>query len=107
MASGDISIEPLLNLRTRGRVSGVTTNRQVTLTDGVATQITPTSGCKEMHIFNPLNVDIRYGGSGVTTSTGGKIFPQGNMAISPTNDFSFYLIQTGGSSDAIDVVEFF
>ena len=107
MAQGDISIEPLLNQRTKGRVSGITTNRQITLTDGVVITLTPTSGCKELHIFNGLDVTVRYGGSGVTTATGGKIFSQGSMAITPTNDFQLSLIQTGGSTTALDIIEFY
>ena len=102
----DISIEPLLNQRVKGRLSGNSSNRQVALNSSGAVQITPTSGCVEMHIYNNLGVSVRYGGSGVTTTSGGILFNQATLALNPTNSFSFYMIPVSSSGN-IDIVEFF
>lgn len=107
MATGDISLEPLLNQRIKGRLSGPATNRQVTINSAASVELTPTAGCKEMHIFNESGVTLRYGGSGVTTSTGGKLFNQGTMALNPTDDFSVFIIPESGGPFDLEIVEFF
>ena len=103
----NISLEPLLNQRIKGRLSGVTSNRQVTLNSAAAVRITPTSGCVEMHLFNEIGVSIRYGGSGVLVTTGGKIFTQGTLALNPTDTFEIYLIPESGGAASLEIVEFF
>lgn len=102
----DISLEPLLNSRIKGRIAGTVTNREVAVDAITAVSITPTAGCVEMHIFNALGVTVRYGGVGLTTSTGGKIFAQGTMALNPTTTFVIY-VMSESSSGNLQVVEFY
>ena len=103
-----ISIEPLLNNRMVRSPSGTTTDRQVSLTDGVAIKITPTSGATMMLLFNPSTIQYQMGGSGVTTSTGFTLFQKSTFTIlSPESDFEIYGIQNSGGDLNIDIVEFF
>jgi hypothetical protein len=106
----DISLEPLLNGRMVKGPAGPTTQRQVSLTADTPAEITPTSGCTAMHIFNNTAETIHYGGSTVSASspTGVKLFNQGTLVINaPKSNFSIYFVQTGGGAVNLDIVEFF
>ena len=100
------ALNDLLYVTKNANITGPTSNRQVTLNSAAAVEITPTAGVNEMHIFNGLSVTVRYGGSGVTTSTGGKIFPEGTFAIKVNSNTSIYLIPESGGAASIDIVEF-
>lgn len=117
----DISIEPLANRKQRlldcGKyvdqvivegAGGTVTNRQVTLADNVATSDSPSADVTEIHYSNQTGQDIRYGGSGVTASTGGMFYNGTTMAFkNPQSDLAIYFIQNSGSPVNLDVVEFY
>lgn len=91
-----------------GSVGGVTQNREVTLADDTAVKIEPTSGATEMHLINDMSTKARYGGTGVTDTSGGILFNQAILIIkNPSSDFDIYFIQKSGESKTLDVVEFF
>jgi len=90
-----------------GSVAGVTINREVTLANNTAVKIEPTSGASEMHLVNDMATNARYGGTGVTASSGGILFNQSTLIIkNPSSDFDIYFIQNSGESKTFDVVEF-
>ena len=60
----DLSLEPLLNARMVKSPAGVTTNRLVSLVNGVATAVTPTAGVSSMWIYNGTGENLRFDGSG-------------------------------------------
>jgi len=91
-----------------GSIGGNTTNRVVSLTDATAVAVTPTADTRELHIFNDTGQTLRYGGSGVTQTSGGILFNQGTIVFkNPDSDFSVWFIQSSGGAIDLDVIEFF
>lgn len=80
----------------------------MTLNNNTATKVEPTSGATEIHFVNDMSTNARYGGTGVTASSGGLFFNQSTLIIkNPSSDFDIYFIQNSGSAKTLDVVEFF
>lgn len=104
--SSENSLNDLRQLIENAQITGAASNRQVTINPAAAVEITPTAGAKELHIFNDTGVGVRYGGSGVTTSTGGKIFNNGSLALRVNSSTSLYLIPESGGDVNIEIVEF-
>jgi len=103
----DISVEALLNSRMVKSPAGTTTDRQVTLTDATVIEVTPTSGISAMHIFNNTGSTINYGGSGVTASTGVRLYNQSTLVMqNPADDFILHFFQNSGGDLTLDIVEF-
>jgi hypothetical protein len=91
--NSDISLEPLLNRKQRiigtskyadqvvvEGVGGSTTDREVLLGDNVVVSDTPTADVSEVHYVNTSGKNIRYGGSSITATTGGKPGGEGYVA---------------------------
>lgn len=104
----DKSSEQLLNISTVQSPGAPTTNRVVSLAATDSTSITPTSDCIEMHIYNDTGEILRYGGSGVDGSSGGRMVPTSTMVIkTPRPGFAIYFYNPDGSAKDLDIVEFF
>lgn len=102
----EVALNELMSLMQNIHQLGTCSNRQVTLNSAAAVEITPTAGTRVMHISNNLTVVVRYGGSGVTTSTGGKIYNGASFAFAVTSTSSIYLIPETGGAQSIDIIEF-
>lgn len=116
----NISLEPLLNRQQRvigsgyaekvvvEGVGGTTTNRVLAMSNNAATSDSPTADCVEIHYSNNTGTTVRYGGSGVTSTTGGKMQDGTTMVFkAPRSGFTIYFLQASGGSVNLDVVEFF
>ena len=115
----DISVEALLNQSSDGLDSskrlavvpvntvGAATHRSTPITaNGTAQQITLTAGMRSIEIQNTGSSVIYYGGSGVTTANGLKLFPNQTKPFNNVKDtFSIYVI-TDGTSVELRVVEY-
>jgi len=113
MANTDISIEPLLNTSTHGTGSdkrlafvpvdtvGVASHRTAITVNSTAQEITIATGKRTIEIQNSGTNIIYYGGAGVTSANGLKLFPGQTKPFSNVKDtFSIYLVcATGETSE--------
>lgn len=100
------ALNDLLDLIRRTSLIGTTSNRRVTLTNATAIEITASNNVRSMHIFNDTGVNVRYGGSSVSSSQGGMIYPGGTLPLNVNSNSSIYLRQDSGGNVDIDIVEF-
>lgn len=119
MAVDDISLEPLLNQSgigdgTSRRIGfviidavGVTSHRTAITVTSTAQEITIGVGKRTIEIFNNGTVAIYYGGSGVTSSNGIKLFPNQSKPFSNVKDsFSIYLVCAAGETAECRIIEY-
>lgn len=92
-----------------GSVGGTTTNRVVSIVNGVATDVSPTDGTvREIHIINDTGQTLRYGGSSVDGSSGGYLYDKSTMVFkNPDSDFVLYFFQNSGADKDLDIVEMY
>jgi hypothetical protein len=119
--NSDISLEPLLNRKQRiigtskyadqvvvEGVGGSTTDRVVLLGDNAVVSDTPTADVSEVHYVNTSGKNIRYGGSGVTATTGGILYNGSTLVFkSPQSNLIVNFIQNSGGPINLYVVEFY
>lgn len=119
--NSDISLEPLLNRKQR--VIGTnkyadqvvvegsgndTTNRTITLADNTVVPDSPTADATEIHYVNTSGKSIRYGGSGVTATTGGILYSGSTLVMKyPQSNLVINFIQNSGGAISLYVVEFY
>lgn len=116
---GNLSLEPLFNQSSKGDGTarklafvpidtvGVCTHRTAITVSNVAQQITPTVGKYTLEIQNIGTKTIYYGGSGVTSSNGVKLFPNQTKAFSNVKDsFSIYLVADAADTSETRIVEY-
>ena len=115
MATDDISIEPLLNRSLIGDVLGFTPANTVGQADhrtavtatSTAVEITLTVGKRTIEIQNVGSKMIYYGGSGVTSSNGIKLFPNQVKAFANVkDDFSIFLVTDGSDTSEYRMCEY-
>lgn len=112
----DISLEPLAN---RGNSDGegvkvtsiseigAMSNRDAVSVSDSAAQITIGGNKTSIEIQNTGSKIIYYGGSGVTSTTGIKLFPnQIRIFNKVKSTFNFYHICASGESSTLRVVEY-
>ncbi len=119
MSDSDISLEPLLNQSSVG--SGTNKKLGMTLIDTVAVashrtaitanntaqEITITAGNRSIEIQNVGTSVVYYGGSGVTSSNGIKLFPNQTKPFSNVKEtFSIYLATEGAETSEVRIVEY-
>jgi len=116
MATDDISLEPLLN---KGKVgnkpgfvpvdtAGAADHRDpvITVTD-TAQEITITADKRTIELQNAGSKIVYYGGSGVTSALGIKLFPQSTKIFSNVKDtFSIWLVCATGETAEVRSVEY-
>jgi len=116
MARTDKSLEPLLNAGAVGGIPGVvivndvgaTSNRATITTTQTAQEITIGTGKRTIELHNTGSNTVFYGGSGVTSSTGGQIFANDPPIIfsNVKSDFSIYLICATGLTSTVRIIEY-
>lgn len=115
----DISLEPLFNQGAQGTGAskkpgmvpidtvGVASHRAPITVNSTAQEITITPGNRTIEIFNAGTKVIYYGGVGVTSSNGIKLFPNSTKILANVkDDFSIYLVAAAGESSLTRLVEY-
>lgn len=118
MGADNISTEPLLNQSGVGSGSdrklgtvpidtvGIATHRTPIEVSSTAQEITISTGKRTLELQNAGAENMYYGGSGVTSSTGIKIFPsQGKVFANVKDNFSIYLVADGSDTPEVRIVE--
>ena len=119
MSDSDISLEPLFNQSgigdgTSRRIGfviidsvGVTSHRTAITVTSTAQEITIGTGKRTLEIQNSGTNVIYYGGSGVTSSNGIKLFPNQSKPFSNVKDsFSIYFVTDGAETSTLRIVEY-
>lgn len=117
--SDNISLEPLFNQSSQGEGSskrlafapadtvGQADHRTAAIATSTAQEITPTLGKTTIEIQVIGSNIIYYGGLGVTSSNGLKLFPNQTKTFSNIKDtFSIYLVCDGVETSEFRVVEY-
>ena len=119
MPVDDLSIEPLLNQSSQGDGSsrrlgfviidsvGVTSHRTAITVTSTAQEITIGTGKRTIELQNVGTNVIYYGGSGVTSASGIKLFPNQSKPFSNVKDsFSIYLVCAAGETAECRIIEY-
>lgn len=119
MANSDISLEPLFNQSSQGdgasrRIAfvpidtvGVASHRTAITATSAAQEITISTGKRTIELQNTGTNVIYYGGSGVTSANGLKLFPNQVKPFSNVkDDFSIYLVCDGAETSEVRIVEY-
>lgn len=119
MSVDDISLEPLFNQSSQGDGSsrrlgfipidtvGEADHRTAITCSDTAQQITMTTGKRTIEIQNVGTKIIYYGGTGVTSSNGVKLFPNQTKVFANVKDsFSVYLVCASTETAEARLVEY-
>lgn len=110
-----ISLEPLLNESlilgsigtTPANVVGQADHRTAITVTSVAQEITMTLGKRTIEIQNTGSKIIHYGGTGVTSSNGIRLFPQQIKTFANVkDDFSIWLVCITAETSEARIVEY-
>lgn len=117
--STDISLEPLFNQSAEGTGSskrvafvpidtvGVAAHRTAVTVTSTAQEITITTGKRTIEIQHVGTKIIYYGGVGVNSSNGIKLFPNSTKPFANVKDtFSIYLVTNGTDTAEVRIVEY-
>lgn len=119
MGDSDISLEPLFNQSAQGdgtsrklafvpidTVGAASHRTAITVTD-TAQEITISTGKRTIELQNVGSSIVYYGGSGVTSANGIKLFPGQTKPFSNVKDtFSIYLVCATGENSELRAVEY-
>ena len=115
MSTTDISVEPLLNNALINGSIGITpvntvgqaSHRAPITVNSTPQEITMTVGKRTIEIQNTGSKFIYYGGSGVSSSNGIKLFPQQVKAFANVkDDFSIFLVCDGADTAECRIIEY-
>ena len=86
---------------------GITTHRTAITVTSTAQAITVTVGKRTIEIQNLGTKNIYYGGSGVTSLNGIRVFPSQTKVFANVKDtFSIYLVTASGDTADTRIVEY-
>lgn len=115
----DIALEALLNQSSEGvgsskklafvpvNTAGVASHRTAVVANSTAKKITISAGERTIEIQNVGSKIIYYGGTGVTSSNGIKLFPnQVKLFANVQDTFSIYVVTDGAETSEYRIVEY-
>ena len=119
MPSDDISLEPLFNQSAQGDgvnrklafvpidTAGQADHRTAITVTATAQEITPTTSKRTIEMQNTGTNVIYFGGSGVTSANGLKLFPNSTKVFGNIQDaFSVYVVCAAGETCELRIVEY-
>lgn len=115
MADNHISLEPLFNESMEGNkvafvpvdLCGAASHRIPLTINNTAQEVTIGTGKRTIEFMNTGDNVIYYGGTGVTSANGIKLFPNQLKPFSNVKDtFSIYLVCDGAETSTLRIVEF-
>lgn len=119
MAETDFSLEPLINQSSQGdglnkRIAfvpidlcGAASHRTPLTINNTAQEITIGTGKRTIEFMNTGNKIAYYGGTGVTSANGIKLFPNQTKTFGNVKDtFSIYFVCDGADTAELRIVEF-
>ena len=119
MPVDDFSLEALLNQSAQGdgtsrRVAfvpidlcGITSHRTPLTINSTAQEVTIGAGNRTIEFMNTGDNVIYYGGSGVTSTNGIKLFPNLTKVFANVKDtFSIYFVCDGSETSTLRICEF-
>lgn len=119
MAETDISLEPLFNQSTEGTglsrkvafvpvdLCGAASHRTPLTINNTAQELTIGTGKRTIEFMNTGDNIIYYGGAGVTSTNGIKLFPNQLKPFSNVKDtFSIYFVCVSPETSELRIAEF-
>lgn len=119
MADSDFSLEPLFNQSSQGDglnkkvafvpidLCGAASHRTPLTINNTAQEVTIGTGKRTIEFMNTGTKIIYYGGSGVTSANGIKLFSnQGKTFGNVKDTFSIYFVCDGAETSTLRIVEF-
>lgn len=119
MAVDDLSLEPLANQSSQGDgagrrlafvpidLCGACSHRTAVTVNSTAQEITIGTGKRTIQFMNTGDNVIYYGGSGVTSSGGIKLFPNQMITFANVKDtFSIFFVTDGAETSTLRIVEY-
>lgn len=119
MPTDDFSLEPLFNQSSQGdglnrRIAfvpidlcGAASHKTPLTINNVAQEVTIGTGKRTIEFMNTGDNVIYYGGAGVTSTEGIKLFPNQTKTFGNVKDtFSIYFVADGAETSTLRIVEY-